>query len=263
MLIAEGEYYRAVTELKRHLFLYPDEDRPEAENLLGQAYLAGGEHDQAAFVFTRLAEDYEGQVWGMKGLIGLARARLAGNDPPGARNVLESLMAGDVPPAITDQARVLAALSYMEEGRWDDASEVLRHVAGDPLGSQMADAAGEGGQLSTRSPALSGIMSAVIPGSGQLYCGRPRDAAAAFVITGLFLWGSIEAWEEDLKVTTGLLSLLGLGWYMGNIYNAVSDAHLYNRREKEQFIEGWKGKFGLHLSGLPGGRFEVGLRTRF
>ncbi len=91
-------------------------------------------------------------------------------------------------------------------------------------------------------------MSAILPGSGQLYCRRPRDAAAAFGVTGLFAWAGWEAWNEDLKVTSGLIGLLGLGWYMGNIYNAVSDAHLFNRRERERFIEDWKGRFGLHLS---------------
>jgi hypothetical protein len=263
MLIGEGEYYRAVTELKRYLFLYPGEERPEADYLLGQAYLSGGEHDQAALVFARMAEDYRDQIWGMKALIGLARARLADGDPPGARMALEELLKGEGPPRITDEARIWTALTLMEEGRWGEASEVLGQISEDPLGVQMALAAQEGGQIPSRDPALSGLMSAVIPGSGQLYCGRPRDAVAAFAVTGLFLWGSIEAWDNDLKVTTGLLSVLGLGWYVGNIYNAVSGAHLYNRREKEKFIEGWKGKFGLHLSGLHGGRFEVGLRTLF
>jgi len=168
MLIGEGEYYRAVTELKRYIFLYPEEERPEAENLLGQAFLAGGEHHQAALVFSRMAEDYPDQVWGMKGLIGLARARLADNDPPGARKALEELLMGDSPPRIIDEARIWSALSFMEEGRWGEASEVLGEISEDPLGVQMALAAKEGGQLPSRSPALSGFMSAVVPGSGQL-----------------------------------------------------------------------------------------------
>ena len=114
--------------------------------------------------------------------------------------------------------------------------------------------------LELKSPPLAMSLSALVPGSGQLYVGRVRQAALAFALNGIFILGTLEAFQNENYVVGGILLFLEVGWYGGNIYNAGNNAHKYNQRMKHRYRQqmksqlqwqlGWvKGQPGLLLSG--------------
>jgi len=114
--------------------------------------------------------------------------------------------------------------------------------------------------LPWRSPALSGTMSALLPGSGQVYCGRYQEGFWAFVVCGVFAFASYEAFDHDLGWVGGATTLTGLSWYSGNIYGAISAAHKHNSREKDQRISNWIDRLGVQ----PGnGTLKIMLRFQF
>jgi TM2 domain-containing membrane protein YozV len=45
----------------------------------------------------------------------------------------------------------------------------------------------------------------MLPGSGQLYIDRPGDALAAFLLNGVFILATVEAFRHDNNVTGGIL----------------------------------------------------------
>jgi hypothetical protein len=53
----------------------------------------------------------------------------------------------------------------------------------------------------------------------------------------------VEAFHHDNNVTGGILLFFESGWYLGNVYNAVSGAHKYNQRSEKQFLDGLQDKY--------------------
>ena len=102
------------------------------------------------------------------------------------------------------------------------------------------------GDLELKSPGLAGTL-AVIPGLGQLYCGRYEDALAAFGVNlGLF-WAAYESFDNDLPVLGSLLAIVGSGFYVANIYSAVNSAHKYNRARQHRFGDQLKDNLSISL----------------
>ena len=69
----------------------------------------------------------------------------------------------------------------------------------------------------------------------------------ALALNGAFIFGAVEAWENENFALAGILSLFELGWYGGNIYNAMNNAQLYNRRQRDSFLEQLQQRLDLSL----------------
>lgn len=80
-------------------------------------------------------------------------------------------------------------------------------------------------EIRRKRPGVAGTLSAVLPGAGQLYNGRPVDALLAFVVNGGFGVGTALAFVEAGSIPLGVvLAVFTAGFYTGNIVNAVVDA---------------------------------------
>ena len=90
-------------------------------------------------------------------------------------------------------------------------------------------------------------MAAMLPGLGHVYTKRYQDATVAFLLNGLFIWGAVEAFNEDLDVLGGLLLFVEAGWYAGNIYSAVNATHKYNKKTKDEFRQRLSDQLDLNL----------------
>lgn len=123
-------------------------------------------------------------------------------------------------------ARFLTFVSYLDEGAYDAA---MRAWPGHPPRLQ------EHPNISERSPTLAGIFSALLPGAGQLYAGRPMDALSSFMVTGLFAFAAYEALREDVETTAFITGGLGLVFYLSGIYGAVNAAERYNNESHRRF----------------------------
>jgi TM2 domain-containing membrane protein YozV len=104
----------------------------------------------------------------------------------------------------------------------------------------MSVKTGEFKKIKRKSPLLAGLLSAVIPGTGQFYNGRIKDGILALITNGLFIWGTYEAYRRDYYQIGIIVSVFSLGWYAGNVYGAVNGSHRYNYLKEEKFISGLK-----------------------
>ncbi|MEZ4460249.1 MAG: hypothetical protein R3E66_11090 [bacterium] len=239
-LFDEGDDYRAVTALKRFRILDP---RGEfiASLIIGEIYRRNVKPEQAVGEFGRAesaAPDQESRLWSgivknatmcvpLSYYLVCARGlRELAKQPLSARQrdlVAYQQLYTDVvlrQPIDGTRANVLS-----------DA-ELKKHA----LAVIAADAAFD--ELGTKSPALAGVLSGVLPGAGQLYNGRPIDAVIGFVLVGLSAAGTWYAWEElDSIPVTVLGGAITLGFYSGTIVNAVVDAHRINAELYRQFFK--------------------------
>jgi len=89
-----------------------------------------------------------------------------------------------------------------------------------------------------KSPALAGILSAIIPGSGKMYAGEWGDGITALVVTSLFAFLAYDNFHADHTTRAWIFTGLGAFFYAGNIYGSVASAQIFNARIDFEFNNG-------------------------
>ena len=92
---------------------------------------------------------------------------------------------------------------------------------------------------------------AIIPGAGHVYCERYQDAFIAFLLNGVMIWATLEAFDNDNEGLGVLLALFEVGLYTGNIYSAVNCAQKHNRKQNEDFLQYLKDHSKVQISAGP------------
>ncbi|UCG13429.1 MAG: tetratricopeptide repeat protein [Deltaproteobacteria bacterium] len=236
------EYFRAIGEYKRFLFHYPDHPQaPTAAFRIVQCYFHGKRWEQAIEAADTFARDYPQSPLTWKASLLRARALAELNRGEEARKEFLTIIMAEPNQPIVAEAWYYMGLSYARESRWLEADESFRQIVGP---SRIYSAAQEVRRILTdaekmkrKDPVVAGIMAAVIPGSGHLYCGRSRDAALAFLLTGGFVVATVEAFNNDNDGLGIGLGLATLAIYAGNIFSAVNVAHKFNDREERRIRE--------------------------
>jgi len=230
-LAAEGDHYRAITEYKRFLHYYPEDPRaPQAQLAIAKSLLAGKRWQQLDQALVTVWRRYPDSSEATAARRLYAEAAMLRKDFTEARARCRQLM--DDQQIDPQQANYQIGLTFLEEDRLEESLETFSRL--DPARyPDLQQALNDYQQLPRKSPQLAGTLSALLPGAGQLYCERPRQAAIAFTLNAAFIYGAVEAWNNDDYAVAGLVSLFELGWYGGNIYNAVNNAHRYNHQQQE------------------------------
>lgn len=73
-----------------------------------------------------------------------------------------------------------------------------------------------------KSPALAATLSALVPGLGKIYVGRPDEGVAAFLTVGILAGFTAESWikQGPADWRTIVFGTLGSLFYLGNIYGS-------------------------------------------
>ncbi len=259
-LFAEGDYYRAITEYKRYLHMFPQaQERPRALLRIGQSYLAGERWEQAEQALQRLAREFPASRQAETASLLYAEIPFQQKDFPLARQRFLDLQKHSASPDLKREATYRAAWTLVEQDKYRAAASDLAQLDL-PAALQLAAAMEQMEHLPRKSPPLAGGLSALLPGAGQLYTERPKDAALAFGLNAAFILGAVEAWNNDNKVVAAILAFFEAGWYTGNIYNAANHAHKFNRDQREREKQKLRERFGVTLNLREG---AAGLKVAF
>lgn len=257
-LAAEGDHYRAITEYKRFLhYQLDDKRRAYAQIQIARSLVAGERWQQADSALEK--------VWG-----NYPDSTEAGQAQQLYANI--AYERGDFKNAIT---RYTELENPHSEGQRIDNSyrlglaelqqdhpERARQHFSDLKNPQLNLSLDQYQQLPRKSPQLAATLSALLPGAGQLYTKRPRQAGIAFALNSAFIYGAVEAWDNENYAVSAILSLFELGWYGGNIYNAMNNAHKYNQHQRQNFLERLQQRFDLSL-GWENNHPEIAAQIRF
>jgi tetratricopeptide (TPR) repeat protein len=248
----EGDYYRAITEYKRFLFLFPQSPRaPESQLNVVKSYFQGKRWDdviRAAEEFERIfpASPFLAEAVMLKGI-----AFGEKGDFSQARLFLGRVQEMVPQTALADEAQWQIALTYLKQENWKEAAREFRKLRPEsklyPRGEYLAGGLDRIETMPEKSPQAAGILAALMPGAGHVYVGRYRDAAIAFLLNGAFIWGIVESFQHDNYALGALLTFFELGWYGGNIYSAVSSAFKYNRKIRQDYLDSLE-KGGVSVS---------------
>jgi len=89
-----------------------------------------------------------------------------------------------------------------------------------------------------KSPVLAALMSAVIPGTGKMYCGYWGDGVMSFMFTASSTFFAIRGFNKfgTKSVYPWVIGGLAVSYYTANIYGGASSANRYNDNLDHSFI---------------------------
>jgi len=233
-LQAEGEYYRAITEYKRVLFLAPPESTAIRESAVlgvGGALYSGAEYARSAdWLHAHLADLPEGERR-MEGARLMYRALLAG----GAGERLLALSSELEEP--TAETRLFEGLAHARIGHWREATSTFRELSDDPrygpAAFHFASLAAEAERAGWKSPRVAAVLG-IIPGAGYWYAGHRQTAVASLVVNSVFIGATAQAFRTDQDLLGAFLSLFSGSWYAGNVYGSALAARRHNENLQEE-----------------------------
>ena len=263
-LFEDGQFLRAAEEYQRFIFFFAD--RPDLRTVIhkaGMAFFNAGDFKSALQQFERLAAGNHLDTDAVKAHFMIAETYLRSGSPTRAIVGLHNLISLSDDTAVKDRAYFRLAWLHIDQGNWREARKTLGHVSDTTKypTEKLNAALDRTDAIPQKSPALAGTLS-IVPGAGQLYCGRYQDALIAFLLNTGLIWAAVDAYNQDQYALGGLLTFVGAGFYAGNIYGAVSDAHKYNRDQKNRFKENLRWQLRLSVESSGWDRESVARRHR-
>ena len=264
-LMREREFFRAITEYRRFLFIYPTSPhRAFAHFRIGIALYRGQHYDRAFAAFREVVEHYPETLYAKQALLWQGESLMRQSQYSAAEHVYKEMDDMLQDAESRQQARYQLGWALLYQRQWQQASAQFQRVTPEshlyPAAQILATESLNGHEIPQKSPWTAGILSGVLPGSGQLYNGRAGDALLAFFLNALFTAGIIETINQDKLAIAGILSFFEAGWYAGNIYGAVNGAHKHNRHATETFIRNLENRFRVMP---PESRGPIGIRFSF
>jgi outer membrane protein assembly factor BamD (BamD/ComL family)/TM2 domain-containing membrane protein YozV len=234
--LAEGEYYRAVTEYKKYLILFPDGRQADAALFkAGMASYRGMEYEAAAETFASVRARFPASSHAAESAYyeGVCYARLNRFDK--SAPAFETAATYKPVSGFAPRARLGRALVEFDRGdptgTRQGLNRFLTDFPGDPRTGNVRAALSllpQEDELPRKSPVIAGILSALVPGSGHMYAGHYGDGATAFLLNGLFIAGTVVAIQQENYAVAGVVGVIGLPFYIGNIYGASNAATKWN-----------------------------------
>ncbi len=232
----EGEYYRAITEYKKLLILFPDSDQADyALFRIGLAYYQGEEYEHSVRAFSSLRGTYSRSAYLSKSYYfeGLGNWKLKQFE--NARNAFDTLAETDPQSEFAPLALVAASLVSLDEGNIAVSTHRLERLIdrypdhpGSAHGKQALPLLAQYEKLPQKSKTLAAILSAILPGSGYVYAGRYGDGVTAFLINALWIAGVVTGISAEYYAVAGIVAGVGVPFYFGNIYGSANAAKKWN-----------------------------------
>ena len=240
-LFKNGQYLRAAEEYQRFAFFFKDHPKNRLMQFnAGKSFMLANDPLTALKIFKSLTDDDRLDDIAVESHFMAAQCHLQMNAFTQALVQLSNLIALSDSKAIKDRAYYRTAWIHIDRMDWPGALGALDRMT--PEGRRqyntgaIAKPLEQAGQIPQKSPSTAGALS-IIPGAGQLYCHRYKDALIAFVLNVGTFWAAHDAFENDQVGLGSLLSFVGLGFYAGNIYGAFNDAHKFNSNQKRHFVD--------------------------
>jgi tetratricopeptide (TPR) repeat protein len=238
----ESEFYRAITEYKKFLILFPESDQGDYAVLkIGLAYYHGEEYEASVRNLENLREKYQESRYIPESMYfeGLGYWKLKKYE--NAKTSLDGISKSYPDSIYAPKALIASTMLDLDQDHLDNSMqdmEKLIHAYPDhPASIQAMETIvllDQYRNLPIKSEILAGVMSAIVPGSGYVYAEHYGDGITAFLINALAVAGTITAVGNENYAVAAIVGGIGLPFYFGNIYgsaNAVKKWNLAARNE--------------------------------
>lgn len=241
--LRDGNLDAAITEYYRHAYLYPDDENLSSVYAkLGSACREAGLLNPSLRAYSTAIEKSRTPAERVRVRLELALTHLVFDEPLQAQLVVLRVLAS--PPAdsvLWLRAHAIAGVACLLSHQWNEASEYLREWARgrpdvDVQMQQLLTTLSDTTSIPHRDPTVVVIMSAIIPGLGQMYCGEYLDGLNSMVLNGAMIYNMYSQIEQSRWVALGLVGLpLVSRYYMGNLDHAERYANEFNDRARRAY----------------------------
>jgi putative component of membrane protein insertase Oxa1/YidC/SpoIIIJ protein YidD len=231
-LYSSGDYRAAATEYLRVRFTSTDTATRRLAGLMAaESFLAGGTPVQARHAFSDVSEPAIATLADY----GVARTWFA-------QAAYDSVVAKGSRLASTElapKAAILVGWALLRAHHFTAASAAFAR-AQVPEASELAALGYR--SLPRRNRLVGSLLSAVLPGAGQLYSGRPGDALYSFLAVAgpglVTCWYAADPGRRDrTHVKTAVFGLVTGVFYAGGVYGANIAARDFNGLQERRYVE--------------------------
>ncbi len=244
-LFASGNYQAARRAYKRILFYQPDTQLKDvADYRIAQTYYHQNLTQKAERLFQEFPATHPNSTLRFQSQLMLGQIQFDTGQYSLARTTLFELLHTNQDADVTAAAHYLRGWCFVYTYDWNKAIAEFRQT--NKLGtnalrkknaSQLADILFNETPLSFKSPEVAGLLSTIIPGTGQLYVGKVKEGLLAAALSGTFIYLAADAVHERRYVDCAGISLVGLSFYWGNRADARRVANQYNAQRQQEFID--------------------------
>lgn len=244
-LFQEGDYLNAIYEYKRYLFLYPDANKRDLVQFsLAASYQNAGQLNEAIAAYRTLVDTYPQSPLIERSKSNIAQCQLLQGEEAKAIGGLEQFLSDHPNGALAPRAQFTIGMIQMDNRDWKMASEAWQQVRAKypqssfaEMSERLAYTVRRGESLPRHSPAIGGLLSAVIPGLGQTYSGRFSDGLYSLIIVGATGGGTAYYIGQEQYEVAIPLGVVALFFYAGNVFGGYQSAKAFNLQHEERFLE--------------------------
>ncbi len=252
VLFSTKDYLTAVSEYKRFIHFFPEDERVElAMFRIGMSYYLGKHFNEAVSAFKKLTVQYFETEYSIKSYFKISEAYINLRSFDLAIINLNNLVTITHDEDIRDEAFYRMGWIYIETADWDQAKRSFSKISAKNRHKykleRLAAELDKEASIPQKNPNLAGFLS-ILPGAGYFYCERYQDALIAFLLNGGLIYAAYESFDEGHNALGGVITFVGFGFYTGNIYGAITSAHKFNRKKNSQFIYKLKNNAQVNLS---------------
>ena len=242
-LYQEKDYLRAAGEYQRYL-LHSPQDADSLLYKIGLCYRLSGDTEKAISYFRKIAPRDSVSPFRFTAAYQIAYTYFLDGQHENSLQHLNQILDDTKNAEEQGKLQILAAFNYLYQKRWSHAEHVLDSMAArdenlNLTASSLSARAREGMNLPRKSPIMAGLFSAVIPGTGKIYCGEYGDGIYSLIITGITGWLAWDGFRENgIRSVRGWVfgSVCGV-FYAGNVYGSAIAARIYNHRLEADLLE--------------------------
>ena len=228
-LAKSGQYDLATREYERLVFIVPQNDTLKTSLL--SMYRRSGKYDEAVLRGKQLYPE----IYNMSAAsaIEFGRVLILKSDFQEAKTFWESN--ANIANA---EKIILSATSDILQDNYKTANELLKNIKPEEhkLALEYKNLAEEAIAIKRKSPALAGVMSAIVPGTGRFYARDWKDGIVSLFFVSAMTIQSVRGFNKSgINSTRGwIYGGIGFGFYLGNIYGSVVSAKGYNKKSHQK-----------------------------
>ena len=245
-LFQEGDYLNAVHEYQRYLFLYPNTAQADFVQLhIAAAYQNVGRLNAAIEAYQSLIQNYPQSPFIERAQSNIAQCQLLSGDQTASITSLRQFLSDYPESGLAPRAQFIIATIYMDEKDWTAAVQEWKQVqttyAQTPfaeMSDQLIRMAQQAESLPRRSPITAGLLSTFLPGVGQIYSGRYSAGVYSLLGVGTTAAGTAYYIDQDRYEVAIPLGIIGLFFYINNVYDSLQSAKTFNQQRENQLRDG-------------------------
>lgn len=219
-----GNYEAAITEYKRFLFFHPENiQAATVYHKIGHAYREQGLWQEAILAMRNAVLHADDKDTKSEYQLNLAVILLASQNYDLARLELIRVALRNPSGTLHQRSLFLQAVAFIYQFRWEEAQEILNDetlltYATDEKLDILFNVAINQKKKSTR---IAKVLSAILPGTGQIYAGNWRGGLNAFLLNGALGFVAVDGILDQNYLDAFMWTYyIFLRYYRGNVSRA-------------------------------------------